>query len=301
MTQLAAIQSAETVAFMRAVVAREKNLAVKSEDRFAWHFLGPKYRFLIGVSLQAPLRTVLELLVPGSYGFTIARSRHFDEILLSESGAGVAQVVLLGAGYDSRPFRFQVALHNIRVFEVDHPGTQARKRRMLQRAGVASAANLTYIPVDFNKQSLGQALADHGFSPDKKTLFLWEGVSYYLPRPVVEDVLDFVGRCGAGSSIVFDYASKAFVDGDISSYGGRQVTRWLKMIREPFLFGLDAGDTGEFLGARKLRLVSDLGPQELAAAYLKTRDGRCLGRTLGHIRMVHARANGATQPEDSHP
>lgn len=300
MAQLAAIRSAETLAFLRAVVTREKNLAVKSEDRFAKRFLGPKYRFLISVSFQAPLRRVLELLVPGSYGFAIARTRHFDEVLLSESPT-VEQVVLLGAGYDSRPFRFQDALRNVRIFEVDHPGTQARKRRMLERAGEASPANLTYIPVDFNQQSLEKALAKHGFSPDRKTVFLWEGVSYYLPRPVVEDVLDFVSRCAAGSSIVFDYATKTFVDGDTSSYGGRQLTHWLRMIREPFLFGLDPAETREFVEARKLRTVSDLGPEDVEKAYLKTKDGRCLGKTLGHVRMLHARATGATQTKEPLP
>jgi methyltransferase (TIGR00027 family) len=300
MTQHAAIQSAETVAFLRAVVARERNLAVRSEDRFARRFLGPKYRFLISVSLQAPLRRILELLVPGSYGFAIARTRHFDEVLLSESRT-VEQVVVLGAGYDSRPFRFQDALRNVRIFEVDHPGTQARKRRMLERAGEAGPANLTYIPVDFNQQSLEEALANRSFSPAKKTVFLWEGVSYYLPQPVVEDVLDFVSRCASGSSIVFDYATKKFVDGDTSSYGGRQVTRWLRMIREPFLFGLDPGETQKFLDARKLRTVSDLGPEDVAKAYLKTKDGRCLGKTLGHIRMVHARTTGASKSTEPLP
>jgi methyltransferase (TIGR00027 family) len=301
MAQLAAIQSAETMAFLRAVVAREENLAVKSEDRFAKRFLGPKYRFLISVSFQAPLRRILELLVPGSYGFTVARTRHFDEVLLLESRAGVEQVVLLGAGYDSRPFRFQDALGNVRVFEVDHPGTQARKRRMLEEAGEASLANLTYIPLDFNHQSLQKALAEHGFSPDRKTLFLWEGVSYYLPRPVVEDVLDFVSRCAAGSSILFDYATKTFVNGDTSTYGGRQVTRWLRLIREPFLFGLDSSETREFLDARKLSAVSDLGPEDVAKAYLKTKDGRYFGKTLGHVRMLHARATGATQTMEPLP
>src|SRR5271163_1319337 len=299
MTQQAAIQSAETMAFLRAVVAGEQNLAVRSEDLLAKHFLGCKYRLLVGVGLQAVTRRILELAVPGSYGFAIARTRHFDEILLSEVGAGVEQVVLLGAGYDSRPFRFRGALGKVRVFEIDHPGTQARKRRMLDEIGAASPPNLSYIAADFNRQSLPQALADHGFSPDRKTLFLWEGVSYYLPRPVVEGVLDFVSGCAVGSSIVFDYATKAFVDGDISTYGGAQVARWLKKIREPFLFGLDPEETPEFLGARKLQAVSDLGPEDLAKTYLKSKDGRCIARTFGHVRMVHARTPGAAQPTAS--
>jgi methyltransferase (TIGR00027 family) len=299
MARHAAIQSAETMAFLRAVVAGEKDLAVRSEDRLAKHFLGRKYRLLVTVGVQALLKRILEFAVPGSYGFTIARTRHFDEVLLSESRAGIEQLVLLGAGYDTRPFRLRDALRNIRVFEIDHPGTQARKRRMLAQIDESSPANVSYIPVDFNQQSLQQALASHGFSSDRKTLFLWEGVSYYLPRPVVEGVLDLVGGCAAGSSIVFDYATTAFVNGDTSTYGGRQVARWLKKIREPFLFGLDAGETPEFLGARALSTVSDLGPEDLAKAYLKAKDGRSIGMTFGHVRMVHARVTGARNPAAS--
>jgi O-methyltransferase involved in polyketide biosynthesis len=97
MTHHAAIQSAETMAFLRAVVAGEEDLAVKSEDFLAKHFLSHKYRLLIGVGLQALLKRMLELAVPGSYGFAIARTRHFDEVLLSEIRASIEQVVLLGA------------------------------------------------------------------------------------------------------------------------------------------------------------------------------------------------------------
>ena len=299
MARHAAIQSAETMAFLRAVVAREKDLAVRSEDRLAKHFLGRKYRLLVTVGVQALLKRILEFAVPGSYGFTIARTRHFDELLLSESRAGIEQLVLLGAGYDTRPFRLRDALRNISVFEIDHPGTQARKRRMLAQIDESSPANVSYIPVDFNKQSLQEALAEHGFSPRRKTLFLWEGVSYYLPRAVVEGVLDFVGSCAAGSSIVFDYAITAFINGDTSTYGGRQVARWLKKIREPFLFGLDPAETPEFLRAHELDTVSDLGPEDLAKTYLKARDGRSIGMTFGHVRMVHARATGARKPAAS--
>ncbi len=292
MTRPVAIQSAETMAFMRAVVTGEKNLAVRSEDRLARHFVGRTYRLLISVSLQPILRRVVEFLVPGSYGFTITRTRHFDEILQAECRTGIEQVVLLGAGYDSRPFRFREALRNIRVFEIDHPGTQARKRDLLARIEEATPCNVVFIPADFTQQTLPEVLAAHGFSAEKKTLFLWEGVSYYLPRPVVEGVLDFVAGCAAGSSILFDYATAAYVNGDVSTVGGREVARWLKKVREPFVFGLDPAQTEDFLAARRLQAISDLGPRDLAQSYLKSGDGGSIGETFGHIRMVHARTTG---------
>jgi methyltransferase (TIGR00027 family) len=284
-----AIQSAETMAFLRAVVAGDRSLAVSCEDRFAELFLGRKHRLLAAISSNKVTRRLMDVAAPGSYGFTIARTRHFDEALLQQVRTGIEQLVLLGAGYDSRPFRFRDLLRGIRIFEIDHPATQARKRQMLKRAGQPSPPNLSYIPVDFNKKSLGQALVDRGFATQKRTLFLWEGVSYYLPLPVVEDVLDFVGDCASGSSVVLDYATRRFVDGDASTHGSKQVARWLKRIGEQFLFGLDAREVEEFLRRRRLRLLSDLGPEELERSYLKAKDGGCLSKTLGHVRMAHAR------------
>lgn len=292
MAQHTAIRSAETVAALRAMVANESDLAVRCEDRLANRFLSLKYQLLTSIRPQRLLERIMHLAAPGSYCFAIVRTRHFDEILLSQIRSGIEQVVLLGAGYDSRAFRFREQLEGIRVFEIDHPGTQARKKRMLAKACEESPANLSYLSVDFNRQSFQTALSEHGFSREKKTLFLWEGVSYYLPQPVVEGVLDFVSGCAAGSSIVFDYAIKGFVNGDTSTYGGKQVAKWLERIREPFLFGLDAEETGEFLARRKLRVVSDLGPEALEKAYLQTKNGLYLGKTFGHVRIAHARATG---------
>ena len=288
MTQAAAIASAETLATLRAVVSNETRLAVRCKDRFADTFIAAKNRRLAGVLPQALLKGLFDLAAPGSYCFTIARTRHFDEALLAACRAGVEQVVLLGAGYDSRVFRFADELAGVQVFEVDHPATQARKQRLLQGAQRPTPANLHFVPVDFVTNSLGTELSKNGFSPTRKTLFLWEGVSYYLPQAAVEQVLDFVANCAAGSSIMFDYAIKSFVDGDTSTYGGKQVAKWLKKIGEPFLFGLKAEDTQAFLAGRKLRLVSDLGPAELEGRYLQTKNGSRLGQTLGHVRIAHA-------------
>ncbi len=290
MVQHTAVQSAETLAALRAIVANEADLAVKCEDRHAKHFLGAKYQMLTRIVSQCALKQAVNLVAPGSYCFAIVRTRHFDEVLLGAIRAGVRQVVILGAGYDSRALRFQEELEGIRVYEIDHPGTQARKRRSMANAGVVDPPGLTYIPIDFNRQSFQAALSNHGFSTEVKTLFLWEGVSYYLPRPVVEEVLDFVGGCAPGSSIVFDYALKGFVDGDTSTYGGKQVAKWLRRIGEPFLFGLDAHETASFLAARNLEMISDLGPDDLERAYLQTRSGERLGKTLGHVRIAFAKS-----------
>jgi methyltransferase (TIGR00027 family) len=294
----AAITSAETVAALRAAVAKERSLLVPCRDPFARHFLGLKHRLLTGLLPGPLLRRIIERISPGSYCFAITRTRHFDSVLLGELQAGIEQVVLLGAGYDSRAWRFAEAMKRASavVYEVDHPGTQGRKRRILARRLRQAPPNVVYLPVDFNRQSIPDALLAAGFSPERPAVFLWEGVSYYLPRSVVAGVLEMVGASASGSSIAFDYALARFVAGDQSTYGGREVARWLARIKEPFLFGLDPHETPAFLAERGLRLVSDLGPEELERAYLGTRGGPALGKTLGHIRIVHARAGATRAP-----
>jgi methyltransferase (TIGR00027 family) len=290
MTQLAAIRSAETVAALRALAGYEQDLTTPCRDLFARNFLGPGKKLLLKLSPRALLKSAIERKSPGSYCFTIARTRHFDEALRSALRDGVRQIVILGAGYDSRAFRFADELAGIRLFELDHPGTQARKKRLLAANGTTLPANVTLVGIDFAKQSFQKMLPQHGFRADLKTIFLWEGVSYYLPEHAVDEVLKFVSACAPGSRIVFDYALKSFVDGDVSTFGGEEIARWLKKIGEPFLFGLNPADAQGFLAKRSLRVTSHVGPRDLEHMYLATQRNSLLGRTLGHVRIIEAQS-----------
>jgi methyltransferase (TIGR00027 family) len=290
MSQLTAIKSAETLAALRALAVGERELATPCIDRFARQFLSLKSRLLLALTPQRILSKLIERAAPGSYCFAIARTRHFDEALLAALRDDVEQVVILGAGYDSRAFRFKDELRGVRVFELDHPGTQARKIELLATSNTSLPSNVTLIGIDFAKQSFRQLLPQHGFRRDAKTLFLWEGVSYYLPVQAVNDVLAFVAGCGKGSTIVFDYALQRFVDGDTSTYGGDAVARWLQKIGEPFLFGLEPANAARFLAQRGLRTTSHVGPADLERLYLSTQHNSPLGRTLGHVRIIAGQA-----------
>jgi methyltransferase (TIGR00027 family) len=288
MTEFTAIQSAETLAALRALAGYETGLATPCRDLFASHFLSCKNRALLRFAPQRLLRSLIDRASPGSYCFAIARTRHFDEALLAGVRAGIKQVVILGAGYDSRAFRFKDQLAGVHVFELDHPGTQARKLNLLMDGNAEIPTNVTYVGIDFAKQSFRKLLPRHGFRSDVKTLFLWEGVSYYLPLQAVDEVLKFVAGCGRGSSVVFDYALESFVNGDTGTYGGEQIARWLKKIGEPFLFGLNPAHAQRFLANRGLRVASHVGPADLERMYLTTQSNRPLGRTLGHVRIIEA-------------
>jgi methyltransferase (TIGR00027 family) len=164
-----------------------------------------------------------------------------------------------------------------------------RKRQVLQEAEIQWPSNVRFVPVDFARENFPERLAAAGFDLQLQSLFLWEGVSYYLPEAAVDGVLEFVARCPPGSCIAFDYAILSFVTGDHSTYGGKSIARWLEEIGEPFLFGIDPKETESFLKARRLALVSDLGPKEFEQMYLRTRRGGTLGPALGHVRMALAR------------
>jgi methyltransferase (TIGR00027 family) len=133
------------------------------------------------------------------------RTKGFDEALLDAVQNGATQVVVLGAGFDSRAYRFQSQLGNVRVMEVDYGPTQAYKRQRLGETLELIPSNVSFVPMDFTKDNLLEQLRNAGYSEQQNTFFLWEGVTYYLPESAVKDTLHFVrDHSASGSRIAFD-------------------------------------------------------------------------------------------------
>jgi methyltransferase (TIGR00027 family) len=149
---------------------------------------------------QAPVARALR-------AFLVARSRFAEETLTSAATVGVGQYVILGAGLDT--FAYRNPLPAVRVFEVDHPATQAWKRECLAGAAIAiptGPAGVTFVPVDFERQRLDDELVRAGFDPDRPAVFAWLGVTMYLAEASVWNVLRYVLARPPGSAVVFDYA-----------------------------------------------------------------------------------------------
>lgn len=137
----------------------------------------------------------------------VARSRYTEDSLASAVASGVNQVnqyVLLGAGLDT--FAYRNPFPHLRVFEVDFPSTQELKRSRLRDAEIAEPANLTFVPIDFEHQTLAAALAEAGFDGAQATFFGWLGVIPYLTLPAFRSTLDFIASMPAGSGVAFDYS-----------------------------------------------------------------------------------------------
>ena len=141
----------------------------------------------------------------------LCRAAYTEQALKTAVLTGTKQYVILGAGLDTFAFREPEFLSKHRVFEVDHPLTQADKKERITRAGWTIPDNLTFVPVDFTKDSLAQRLVAAGFDPSAKSFFSWLGVTYYLSAEAIDTMLPTLSSlCADGSTLVFDYPDENF-------------------------------------------------------------------------------------------
>ena len=141
----------------------------------------------------------------------LCRATYTEKVLKAAVLTGTKQYVILGAGMDTFAFRETEFLSKYRVFEVDHPLTQADKLERITRAGWTIPDNLSFVPVDFTKDSLTERLIAAGFDPSAKSFFSWLGVTYYLSAEAIDTMLSALSSiCADGSSLVFDYPDEDF-------------------------------------------------------------------------------------------
>lgn len=208
-----------------------------------------------------------ELRGPGVFGYLMARERYIDEVLQQFLDEGMQQLVILGAGYDSRAYRFALG-GRVRAFEVDHPVTQADKLEKVQKIFGKIPEHVTFVPVDFNTQTLSERLLASGYDPGLISLFVWQGVTMYLTSEGVDTTLAFIVRHAApGSEVVFDYLYKAVLDGVQKHTEVINMRRYRFMTGEELTFGIPKGSAETFLRARGFQQVKDVSMDELKAAY----------------------------------
>lgn len=208
-----------------------------------------------------------ELRGPGVNGFLVVRERYIDDVLQNFLNEGLQQVVILGAGYDSRAYRFDLP-GQVRIFEVDHPATQADKLEKVQLVFGKIPRHVTYVSIDFNTQNLSAHLLASGYDPGLISLFIWQGVTMYLTPAGVGATLTFIVKNSApGSAVVFDYVYQAVLDGTQKQNEISNMHRYRFMTGEGLTFGIPEGTAGAFLLERGFRQVKDISTDELKAAY----------------------------------
>ena len=247
-----ASRSAGIVAAHRAIESSKHAAERICYDPFASRFL-PSGFTVIGKS-EIPEETALNIfknIVPGFHEFFLARTRYIDDCLQKCLSDGLEQLVILGAGFDSRAYRFEGLKNSIKVFEVDHPATQNAKKEKLYEIFQMLPGHVAYVPVDFHETNLQDSLSVSGYERHLKTLFIWEGVTMYVDPKAVDETLSFVSHNnGKGSSLIFDYTYHEVVSG---SHERKEAKEWLKITEkagEPLLFGIKIGELEQFLSER---------------------------------------------------
>ena len=263
-------RTARQNALFRALEARRPAPDRAADDVLAARFLTPDFRLLAGLARVPAARRLIETVIdrrwPCVRGGVVARTRLIDETVLAELPR-VRQVLILGAGFDTRAYRLP-QMRETRVFEVDHPATQAAKQRILRSSSGQLPAAVTFVPVVFGTGDPAGELAASGFGPGTPTLVLWEGVTNYLDPEAVDATFRFLASAlGPGSPVVFTYVDRGMLDGTAVFAGAETTLRAVRRVGEPLTFWLVPGEVPGYLAERDLKLEWDMPVSEAAARF----------------------------------
>jgi methyltransferase (TIGR00027 family) len=216
--------------------------------------------------------------------FIAARSRIAEEALTEAVNAGATQLVVLGAGLDTLAYRTPLA-NRLRIFEVDFPATQACKRDMLTAAGIAVPDTLTYVGVDFERETLPQALKAAGFAAEERSFFSWLGVVPYLTEAAIFSTLGYIAGLPGGGEVVFDYVNPSASLAPASRAANQALAERVAAAGERFQSYFDTATLREKMSAAGFCHVDDIGPDRISARFFPEYERAAPARG-GHV--MHA-------------
>ena len=212
-------------------------------------------------SFRAWLNWYVDKRMPGARTSAIARTRLIDDRLREVLATGIKQVVILGAGFDCRSIRLP-ELRRATVFEVDHFDTLRVKRNCLTQIAPFASSSVHYVGIDFNRESVSEALGKAGFDGSWLTVVLWEGVTNYLTEEAVDSILRGIADCRTGSQIIFTFVHSGVLDGSMRFHGSDRLIRNVAGLGEPWTFGIDPQELSTYLSRRGFQLDEDLPADE---------------------------------------
>jgi methyltransferase (TIGR00027 family) len=210
----------------------------------------------------------------GIYGAQICRTRYIDDAVQAALSQGIRQLVILGAGFDTRPYRL-AGMERMKVLEVDLPSVQEDKKKKLKKHFGRLPEHVTFIPIDFGTQSLEEVLPREAFDPSKPAVFVWEGVTQYIPEEAVRRTLAFVGKSVPGSILIFTYVLKSIIERRSNISGADKMMDYVAKNNYPWIFGLEPSNVHSFLKPFHLNPIAEVDNADYQARYLKP-----LGRIL---------------------
>ena len=274
----------------RAFGSREPDASVRNPDWIAERLIGTAELALIA---DHPISKALDrdfqeaMNDPDVFGFAwlmLVRTRFIDEMMERAVRSGATQLVILGAGFDTRVHRFTELLKDTAVIEIDYGTTQEYKKRRVEAALGGGPANVVYAPIDFARESLGEVLRRAGFQPGRKTYYICEGVSMYVPEEGMKETLRSIAAESApGSVMLLEYLNRAGLD-LFRKYPAGMIKNAFDW-GEPFVFGVPDGQDREFFLEAGLELGETLkiGNPETVRRYAMRQDGTHYGAHLEKV------------------
>jgi methyltransferase (TIGR00027 family) len=250
------------------------------DDPVAVPIIGPEAMARVTASPSRQHRRIAR----SARAFMVARSRFAEDALARAVARGTGQFVILGAGLDTFAYRNPYPGGTLRVFEVDHPATQAWKRRKLVNASIAVPASVTYVPVDFERDALADRLAAAGFDLSRPAFFSWLGVTMYLTDEAFSSTLSLVAGSGAGGGVAFDYGAARSHLGWTDRIALAWLSRRVAAAGEPFRSFFEPGALVARLQKLGFARIEDLGADDINARYFTGRpDGLEVRGRLGRL------------------
>ncbi|MDT5237640.1 MAG: hypothetical protein QOF47_3627 [Mycobacterium sp.] len=225
-----------------------------------------------------------ERAVPGSWSLITCRKRYIDDKLDDALGS-IDAVVVLGAGLDTKAYRL-ARRSDIPVFEVDLPVNIERKKAAVKRAIGAVPASVHLVPLDFERKDLIGVLTEHGYRPDTRTFFIWEGVTQYLTEDAVRATLGALQASPGGSRLVFTYVRKDFIDG-VNMYDAAILYKRFRQRQQVWRFGLDPDQVSEFVAEYGWHLDEQAGPDYFLRNYIEPKGRKLAASQLEWSAYAH--------------
>jgi methyltransferase (TIGR00027 family) len=285
-------EAARGAALLRALAAVDEREELRGHDFLAEIFLAVDRKS----SFNDPV--IKEWLTKnyfpdGVYEYSIALTAYFDHMVEQALRENIPQIVFLGAGYDSRPYRFSELAGETRIFELDDGDTQQRKRELLRLANIPIPKRLTYAALSFNRETLEDIMFKAGFDKDQRSLFIWEGSTYNLSSGDVDDTLRFIhANSPAGSTICFDYN---ILPAEMAEAGMSDEMKEIipsAISSEHLQFGIEEKKIGAFLAERDFIIIEHLTAEEMERKYLTLNDGSLAGKVPARHCIAYAAVFG---------
>jgi len=274
--------------FSRACATREADERFRGPDHMAQIFLPAFAKIILNVPVLR--KAFMGKIAPaGIYEYVIARTKVFDEFFLEALEKKVPQIVILGAGMDTRALRFSSRNQGTKIIELDIAKTQHPKIEILNRKGVTIPKELVFASIDFNRQSISEVLTGAGYQKGQPSYFLWEGVSMYLNSDAVDRTLAFIQESSQkGSRVVFDYIFASVLRRENIFYGENEIFETVSRAGEGWTFGIEAGSIEKYLTKRGFQLEAHYTPAELEGKYFMDQNGKIARKINGTHCIVEA-------------